>query len=124
VRSVFISLAAIADLTPIIRNELDRAGIDVVRHEKPMHNNRFAHISGTLPLNGKPAYAFERTLWKYEVQGLVPPQVAKDLEASLVGREDIKHIGEIWVIDTEVGLHFLVAVLRKHGLIDPTPITN
>lgn len=123
-KGVFPSLAAIATCDSIIRSELNRAGIDVVRHEKPMANNRFAHLSGILRLKRKTAFTFVRTWWKYEVQGLVTTEVAKDLDRSLVGQQDIKRIGEIWVIDTEVGLHLFVQTLRKHGLVDPPTQTE
>lgn len=89
------NLAGDMKCNPIIRRELNEAGIEVVEHPVRLPNEVPAGITGQLTHNGLPGFTFVRAWYYWVVKGEVPLAVAKVLytEPTGVGQRDVRVAG-------------------------------
>jgi hypothetical protein len=128
------NLAGDKDCDREIRRELARARIEIVEGDRTANEVPYS-VTGKIG-----PFTFGRAWYYWIVTGPVPLDVARELYADPVGRDDVRtggHAGNYdpdasygidyfdgsafissYHIDTEVGLRLFVDTLRKHGLDD------
>lgn len=105
--------------------ELQKAGIEIVRHDQPLHQEVPAMLTGQLMSGGTVLFAFTRAWYYWVVKGFVPLRIAIRLYYNdPIGRTDIRVDGNCscppptedvytYHIDTQEGLNLFVATIKN-----------
>ena len=84
------NLAGDSDCDEHIRRELERTGIEVVVHSKPVPQEVPATLTGQQTKNGVVVFTFVRAWYYWMVDGPVPIAVAEEIYATRIGKDDIR----------------------------------
>jgi len=114
------NLAGNTGCDPILRQELQTAGIEIVEHDSPLPREVPASVTGQLTRKGEVGFTFTRAWYYWVVSGDVPLKVAKKMYQDPVGKKDIRVAGHCGCPPPEQWAFPKVDVLRKRNLLSVT----